>query len=283
MQKRVRIFSFLLLTAGLQAQGPAGDLVRVEGGTFTSSRSNYFGKPIRISAFYIGKHEITQKEWTDLMGSNPSKYKGDNLPVETVSWYECVEYCNKRSIKEGLSPHYKIYQAPKDLNNESDIDNIKWTVSVEAGANGYRLPTEAEWEYAASGGQQSKGFTYSGSNEIDEVGWYFKNSGDAELTGFWNWPMIDKNHNRTKPVGSKKTNELGLYDMSGNVREWCWDWYREWGSDGPDLNANPRGSARVWRGGGWLGADFCCAIAFRGGFEASGRGPDQGFRVCRTK
>jgi formylglycine-generating enzyme required for sulfatase activity len=246
----------------------------VKGGTFRNTKSNYYGKSVTISSFYIGKYEVTQKEWTSVMESNPSKFKGDKLPVEMVNWYDCVEYCNKRSIKEGLNPYYNI-DKNKDPHNTNDLDSIKWTVTINAEANGYRLPSEAEWEYAAGGGKISKSYTYSGSNKIDEVAWYWKNSGDKDLTGFWSWPLIEENNDKTKPIGVKKPNELGLYDMSGNVREWCWDWHE---SSGPDDM-----QGRVWKGGGWIGAEFCCESSFRGSFEASGKGPDQGFRACRSK
>jgi sulfatase modifying factor 1 len=248
--------------------------VLVKGGTFINTKSNYYGKSVTISNFYIGKYEVTQKEWIEVMGSNPSEFKGDNLPVEMVSWYDVVEYCNKRSIKEGLKPYYNIDKNRKDPNNKSDNDNIKWTVTINEGANGYRLPTEAEWEYAAGGGQMSKSYTYSGSNNADEVAWYWRNAGDKYLSGEWNWPIIENNNNKTKSVGIKKPNELGLYDMSGNVREWCWNWY------GDDLDSNS-GSFRVVKGGGWIGDVSNNEISFRGKFEASGIGPDQGFRVIR--
>jgi formylglycine-generating enzyme required for sulfatase activity len=208
------------------------------------------------------------------MGNNPSKFNGDNLPVDSVSWYDCVEYCNKRSIKEGFKPYYNIDKNIKDLDNKNELDDIKWMVTINAGANGYRLPTEAEWEYAASGGQMSKSYKYSGSNDIDDVAWYWRNSGDTKLTGEWLWPMIEQNHCKTKPVGSKKPNELGLYDMSGNAREWCWDLHESNGTD--DLQG------RVWKGGGWIGGDFCCETSFRANHQANGKGPDQGFRLCRN-
>jgi formylglycine-generating enzyme required for sulfatase activity len=261
----------------------------VKGGTFINTTSNYYGKGVTISSFYIGKYEVTQKEWIELMGSNPSEFKGDNLPVETVSWYDCVEYCNKRSIKEGFKPYYNIDKNKKDPNNTSDLDSIKWTVTINAGANGYRLPTEAEWEYAAGGGQMSKSYTYSGSNDVDEVAWYWKNSGDKNLTGEWLRGAIKNNKNKTKSIGVKKPNELGFYDMSGNVREWCWDWYGDlestetWRVVQTDPKGSSRGSDRVWRGGGWLGSDFCCASSFRGSNAANSRYNDTGFRVWRGK
>ncbi|CAM4453752.1 formylglycine-generating enzyme family protein [Paenibacillus tarimensis] len=250
-------------------------LVFIKGGTFTNTKSNFFGKSERISDFYIGQYEVTQQEWTEVMGHNPSAFQGDGLPVEMVSWYDAVEYCNLRSIKEGLMPYYHIDKGKKDPNNRSEHDNLKWTVTIDPEADGYRLPTEAEWEYAASGGQQSKGYTYSGSSDADEAAWYWRNAGDKYLSGDWNWPIIENNRNRTKAVGLKKPNELGLYDMSGNVREWCWNWY------GDSLDSSS-GSYRVVKGGGWIGGLINNAVSYRGKFEANGFGPDQGFRVVRS-
>src|SRR5690606_6356417 len=154
------------------------NMVWVEGGVFKNTKSNLYGKEAIIPDFYIGKYEVTQKEWNEVMDRNPSKFKGDDLPVEMVSWYECVVYCNKRSEREGLQPYYTIDKNKKDTVNKNDLDTIKWSVTTNYGANGYRLPTEAEWEYAASGGQQSKSYTYSGSQDVNEVAWYWQNSGD---------------------------------------------------------------------------------------------------------
>lgn len=277
-----KLFIFLLSAAMILISGCTPDqtansaeqksdndnLVFVEGGSLKN-------KDESVSSFYIGKYEVTQQEWVEVMGSNPSAFTGDQLPVQMVSWYDAVEYCNQRSIKEGLTPYYDIDKEHKDTANINDHDNVKWTLTVNEGADGYRLPTEAEWEYAASGGEASKGYTYSGSSNADEVAWYWRNAGDKYLSGDWNWPIIESNKNTPKPIGKQKPNELGIYDMSGNVREWCWDWY-----EGQDFKS---GMLRVVKGGGWIGDVSNNEITFRGKFDANGFGPDQGFRVVRSE
>ena len=226
---------------------------------------------------------MTQKQWGAVMGNNPSKFKGDNLPGGNGELSVRLRRVLQQEEPKG-GPGSRITRLigrPRIRNNGNEIDDLKWMVTINTGADGYRLPTEAEWEYAADGGQLSKNFTYSGSDDIDSVAWYWTNSGDKPLSGVWSWPAIEQNHNKTHAVGSKEPNELGLYDMSGNVREWCWNCY----ADSTSNETEPKGgtAGRVWRGGGWLGGDFCCASTFRAGFEASGKGPDQGFRVCRDR
>jgi formylglycine-generating enzyme len=283
----VAVAGLTVLAGGASGTAP-DNLVLIKGGAFKDTKSNYFDKGVAVSDFSIGRYDVTQKEWTEVMGSNPSKTAGDNLPVEMVNWYDAIEYCNQRSAKEGLKPYYRIDKTTQDPQNQPDpkfgvLDDIRWTVATNPGANGYRLPTEAEWEYAAGGGQLSQSYLYSGSDDVDQVAWYWRNSGDQPLTGFWTWPAIEQNHNQAKPVGSRKPNELGLYDMSGNVREWCWDWYGDLQTGVRDPQGSQSGYARVWKGGGWMGAEFCTETAYRGHLAANGKGPDQGFRVARNK
>lgn len=278
MRKRCIILFMLILmmTSACSQENKIKDnnFVLVKGGAFENTKSNYYGKEIAIQNFYIGKYEVTQKEWVEVMESNPSNFKGEQLPVEMISWYDAIEYCNARSKKEGLKPFYNIEKNKKDPKNKNDHDLIKWIVTINEGANGYRLPTEAEWEYAASGGHMSKDYTYSGSDQADEAAWYWRNAGDKYLSGDWSWPAIENNGTRTKTAGLKVANELGIYDMSGNVREWCWDWYED---------ESNNGSFRVVRGGGWIGDVSSNEISFRGKFDPNGYGADQGFRVVRSE
>jgi formylglycine-generating enzyme required for sulfatase activity len=234
------------------------NMIFVDGGSFRMGSNSDFDdeRPIHtvtVSSFYMGKYEVTQEEWTAVMGTDPGNFKGEDLPVEMVSWFDAVEYCNTLSIKEGLRPAYS-----------GSGDNIVCDFT----ASGYRLPTEAEWEYAARGGNKNNlSYEYSGSNQPGAVGWYYSNS-----------------ENRTHPVGSKSPNILGLYDMSGNVYEWCWDWYGIYSSDS---QTDPRGPAiplsaddpRVARGGSWENGARYLRSAYRGGKDPSNRINALGFRV----
>jgi len=197
-----------IIQPDIPQQSIPANMVRIQGGTFTMGspasepkhNNDEVQHQVTVSSFYMGKYEVTQKEYQEVMGTNPSEFKGDNLPVENVSWYDAIEYCNKRSQKEGLTPAYTI-------SGTGDSRIVSWN----RGANGYRLPTEAEWEYTCRAGTTNAYNT--GSNINDNTGWYEANSGD-----------------KTHPVGQKPANAWGLYDMHGNVWEWCWDWYGNYSS-----------------------------------------------------
>lgn len=242
------------------------NFVLVEGGTFYNGTSN-----VTVSSFYLDKYELTQAEYQAVMGNNPSYFPSvTNGPVEQVSWFNAIEYCNRRSMQEGLTPCYSYGNYgtnpdswPSGWNNSSgNHTNVacSWT------ADGYRLPTEMEWMFAAKGGNQSQGYTYSGSNNVGAVAWYYNNSA-----------------NTTHTVGTKAANELGLYDMSGNVWEWVWDIYGSYPSGAQsDPHGANSGSNRVLRGGSWAGYAFHCSVSFRHNFDATYRTDGMGFRVCRV-
>ena len=194
-------------------QNLVDNMVHVEGGTFTmgatseqgsdADNNEYPTHQVTLSSFSIGKYEVTQEEWEAVMGSNPSNFKGAKLPVEQVSWEDCQEFIRKLNALTGKR---------------------------------FRLPTEAEWEYAARGGNRSHGYKYAGSDNLGSMAWFTDNSG-----------------NKTHPVGQKSPNELGLYDMSGNVWEWCQDRYGDYSSSSETNPTGPNsGSYRVLRGGSWI-------------------------------
>ena len=216
------------------AKGLNLKMIYVEGGTFAmgSNSGESDERPVHnvtLDSYYIGETEITQAQWRAVMGSNPSGNKGDNRPVERVSWHDAQEFCKRLSELTGKR---------------------------------YVLPTEAQWEYAARGGNQSKGYTYSGSNNIDEVAKYGSSGGHSN-------------------VKSKKPNELGIYDMSGNVYEWCSDWRSS--SYSSSSQTNPQGpnsgSNRVLRGGDWSDNASKCRVAYRFSSSPSTAIYYYGFRV----
>jgi len=232
------------------------EMLLVKGGTF--QMGSIFGQKteepvhsVTVTSFFIGKYEVTQENWQKIMGTNPSYFKGDKKPVEQITWYEAIEFCNKFSQKEGLTPAYTINGKDVFCNWEED---------------GYRLPSEAEWEFAAKGGKYSKSLEYSGSSDLDEVGWYNGNS-----------------NFKSKDVGTKKANELGIYDMSGNVWEWCWDLYDNYSSS-PQTNPHgvTRGTHRVHRGGSFCDIDIYCQISCRSNFYPDYSRFNLGFRLARS-
>jgi formylglycine-generating enzyme required for sulfatase activity len=232
-------------------------MVWVPGGSYTmgdtagGGDSDEKNHQVTLSGFYMGQTEVTQAQWQKVMGSNPSYFKGDSLPVENVSWYDAVALCNALSQKEGKTPAYTINGT---------------NVTLNVGATGYRLPTEAEWEYAAKGGASTPVQTikYAGSTNLDEVAWTSSNSGKT-----------------THPVATRKPNALGLYDMTGNVWEWCQDWY---GSYNASVQSDPTGpssgSGRVNRGGSWNYDASIARVSFRSYDYPPDPGDDYiGFRV----
>ena len=223
----------------ISVNGVTFNMIKVDGGTFimgaTKEQENPWDRElpthqVTLSTYYIGETEVTQALWKAVMGNNPSKYKGDNLPVETVSWDDCQKFVDKLNSLTGKR---------------------------------FRLPTEAEWEYAARGGNKSRHTQYCGSSNIDEVAWYERNS------------------SKTHPVKSKKANELGIYDMSGNVWEWCNDWYGGYQSYSQTNPTGPsKGEYRVLRGGSWGNFDWCVRVSFRYFNSPGTRNDNYGLRLA---
>ncbi len=242
------------------------ELISVQGGIFHPADS----LNVQLSSYEISRYEITQSEYVKSMGHNPSYFKNNMiLPVENVSWLDAIEYCNRRSIREGLDPCYTLNGYGNNPDNWCEgwnmYDENHNLISCNWQVNGYRLPTEMEWMYAALGGALSHNYIYSGSNDINSVAWYSGNSG-----------------NSTHGVGEKNANELGLYDMSGNVAEWCWDIM----SDYPEGDViNPTGTElgyyRIFRGGNFNSTSNFCTVSIRLSVNSTLRSKKYGFRVVK--
>ena len=227
----------------ITVKGVTFNMIKVDGGTFTMGATSEQEDPdknekpthqVTLSSYYIGETEVTQALWKAVMGNNPSYFKGDNLPVEKVSWEDCQTFIGKLN----------------DLTGKS-----------------FRLPTEAEWEYAARGGNRSNHTQYSGGSMIDDVAWYYGNSGS-----------------KTHSVKTKKPNELGLYDMSGNVWEWCQDWNGSYSSNAQTNPTGPdSGSFRVLRGGSWGDFDGFCRSSFRCNDSPGNRYYNLGLRLALSE
>ncbi len=223
------------------ADGVSLTMIGVEPGSFMMGSENGDGDETPVhrvtltKPYYLGETEVTQPQWRAVMGNNPSLFQVGNRPVENVSWFDAMAFCSKLN-DAGLAP-----------------SGWKFT-----------LPTEAQWEYAARGGNRSKGYTYSGSNDVDDVAWYINNSGLA-----------------THEVRQKQANELGLYDMSGNVYEWCLDWYGDYSSGAvTDPQGLDSGSRRVLRGGSLNYNAQNCRSAYRLSGAPDYRGSNGGFRLA---
>jgi formylglycine-generating enzyme required for sulfatase activity len=250
----------------------SSNMIIVEGGQFLMGASDCGDDakpphPVELSRFLIGKYPVTFVEYDAYCRAIGQKIPTDNgwgqgqRPIINVSWHDAIVYCNWRSRQEGLAIAY-------NEKNGVLLDHTGKGATDTSKVLGYRLPTEAEWEYAARGGQKSQGYCYSGSNSLAEVGWYSGNAG-----------------NQTHPVGMKKMNELGLHDISGNVWEWCQDWYlNSYYVVSPKLNPSGlmTGSSRVIRGGAWGNDATYCHTAYRNCNSPGDSSYNLGFRLCRS-
>lgn len=249
--------------------GMPASFIFVPGGTFSNGTSN-----ITLSSFYLDKYEVTQSQYESVMGVNPAQGVGigPSNPVFRMSWYNVIEYCNRRSLLEELTPAYSydtFGSDPDDWPNGWDEDDFNYyNIACNWTVNGYRMPTEMEWMYAARGGNQSQGYIYSGSNTLADVAWYVANGGET-----------------THMVGLKVPNELGFYDMSGNVWECLWDiWTAEYlPGDQTDPHGPDEGTYRTSRGGGYNTLPEYCTTSFH---NCGGMPTDiyysLGFRLCRS-
>ena len=240
-------------------------MIKVKGGKYIPSFANELKEVFDIE---VCKYLTTQKMWLEVMENNPSGFKGDNRPVETVSWWEVLEYCNRLSEKYGLEPVYELSKSSEGILMIKELGGKIVSpdkVNFE-NTEGFRLPTEVEWEWFASGGQKAIeqgtfNYIYSGSNNIDEVAWYYENIGKFDDAS-------------TQDVGLKNSNQLGLYDCSGNVWEWCYDTI-EFDENGDYKNIKNgnfymykafdlSNTYRRVKGGSWGNGNKDCAIFHRG-------------------
>ena len=282
------LFTFLgLITFSFAAtfSAPNSDFALINGGSFTMGspesedwRSNdEILHKVRVASFYMAKFEVTQKEWREITGKNPSNFTGDKLPVESVTWLEAIEFCNALSKRDGRTPVYAITDGGK---------SVTWNRS----ANGYRLPTEAEWEYAARAGSTTPFYSRKvpGADDVNFYGHYpyqieqnyFNDSVLETRPGLYRAKNVD--------VGSFKPNPNGLYDIYGNVGEWCFDYYDEYvvATDSASVT-NPtgasEGSRRVYRGGGWNDFGKNLRSAYRAAMPQNNSAYNVGLRlVCNA-
>ncbi|MDD2597072.1 MAG: SUMF1/EgtB/PvdO family nonheme iron enzyme, partial [Candidatus Cloacimonetes bacterium] len=260
-------------------------------GTFTMGDTRGGGESdelpthtVTLNSFYMGTSEVTQAEYSQYITPvelwSDDSGLGSNYPAYHVSWYAILKYCNLRSMAEGLTPVYSISGStnPANWGKVPSSGDSTWNAAIcNWSANGYRLPTEAEWEYAARGATNTPDYLYSGSDDINAVAWYDGNNGSYGSSNFG-----------CKPIGTKAPNGIGLYDMSGNVPEWCWDLYSySYYSSSP--SSNPTGPAsgsygplRVYRDGSWGCSASYIRVASRDYKSPDGDLGGSGFRLCRS-
>jgi len=229
---------------------------------------------VRVSSFYMNKYLVTQKEYQNVMGKNPSNFPGENNPVEMVCWYDAVEYCNRLSIKEEFSPAYSLFGSTNP--DDWELQSPKWdSIIIIPGSNGYRLPTEAQWEYACRAGTTTP---FSTGETI--------NSTQANYNGTspYGNSKAGEYLKKTTPVGSYPPNPWGLYDIHGNVWEWCWDWKENYTADSKIDPTGPQtGKYRAERGGSWSSGGSNIRCACRSYDFPSVKGYNDGFRLVLPK
>jgi formylglycine-generating enzyme required for sulfatase activity len=277
---KIYLFCFALLLAGCSATAQNSvpdDLVLIKGGSFTMGspageawrEKDETPHQVALSDFYLAKYQVTQKEYQELARGNPSHFKGGDLPVENVTWHDAVKYCNARSIKEGLVPAYA-----------AGGENVKW----DMGANGYRLPTEAEWEYACRAGTTTP-FNTGGAVTTEQANYYGHYPYMIE-TYYFSQSRLETRpggyREKTVPAGSFAPNGWGLFDMHGNVWDWCWDWYGNYGGQQTNPVGAPSGAYRVNRGGGWNDFAKHLRSAYRASTPPANGSYNLGFRVARN-
>ncbi|MDR3221321.1 MAG: formylglycine-generating enzyme family protein [Candidatus Accumulibacter sp.] len=274
-QQNTFVMSLLLFALFIQAgnadAAAADDFVLIKGGTFlmgSPAKEPERGQDeiqhrVSVRDFHLAQSEVTQREYEALMGSNPSESRGGERPVENVTWFDAVRYGNARSAREGLEPAYAI-----------DGETVTWNQD----ANGYRLPTEAEWEYASRAGTTTpfntgNTITDAQANFYNHYGYNNNSSGR----------VIGGSQGVTVAVSSFRANPWGLFDMHGNVAEWCWDWYGAYGATGPSDPTGPAtGAYRVNRGGGWNDFPKHIRSAYRAATPPGNRVFNIGFRLARN-
>ncbi len=267
-------------------------MVFVQGGTFQmgskGGRSDETPHSVTLSDYYIARHEVTFEEYDrfcQAMGKDKPNDEGwgrGTRPVINISWYDAIEYCNWRSTEDHLTPVYTINKRTRDPNNNSQYDDLRWMVTINWQANGYRLPTEAEWEYAAR--SRGKNQKYAGTSIEGKLSFY-GNFCDQNCTYSWKTEFQNDRYAQTAPVSKFKANDLGLFDMSGNVWEWCWDWYdNDYYPRSPISNpkGSNTGSNRVLRGGSWGYESAILRCARRHYNRPYNRSNDIGFRLSRA-